>query len=191
EYAVLGWGEGNLYGTRIFVASGETRMIKKEDLRFKEKVSTVAKGGEPLSAVDKTAGTLKNAITVDPLSMLYNNRLSIGYERATARKLSFFIRLPEFRHVGSSGTFTNVDTGTTEALQGSTTEFGISGGLRFFILGEAPRGLWLSPEVGLGYVALKWTRFDSLGNSQGDFSGGEISFRVAASVGYTFVFGPI
>jgi hypothetical protein len=191
EYAVLGWAQEKLYGARIVVASGETRMVKKEDLLFRENISAVSKGGDTLSAVEKTAPPPRNAITVDPLWILYNDTLSLTYERATERKLSFFVRLPEFYHAASSGTLHNNDTMTTELLQGSSTQFGISGGLRFFITGEAPRGLWLSPEVGLGYIALKWTRFDSSLNSQGSLSGGFVSVRFGGSGGYAFVFGPI
>jgi len=191
EYAVLGWAEEKVFGARFAVASGETRFVRKEELRFKENIPTVSKGGEPLSAVEKTAGPPRNAISVDPFNVLYEGTLSLEYERATGRTLSFFVRLPEFNHTGSNGTFQNDATMTTEVWQATATKFGISGGLRFFLIGEAPRGLWLGPEIGLGYVSVSWTRFDSSLIELGRFSGGAAYFRFAATAGYTFVFAPV
>ena len=120
---------------------------------------------------------------------------TVQYERATDPKLSFFIRLPELFHdsLSSQLTVANEITNTTtvEYMLGSSTNFGISGGLRFFLLGEAPQGLWVSPEVGFGYEILNFSRVDSPLPSQTTLHGGFVSFHFAGSAGYTFLFGPV
>ncbi len=92
---------------------------------------------------------------------------NVEYERAVAPMVSVFVG-PELQF--SQGVLAS-------ASNMEVFGFGVSAGARFYLFGDAPRGMFLSPEVSAAWVSAKTS------SAEGSGSG----FGVAALVGYQWL----
>lgn len=101
-------------------------------------VSLLAISGSALAQEGESAKPFRT-VTVNPLALAFGS-FSAEFEQATAsRGMSFFVG-PSYYSTSSSG-----------LIDLSTTSYGLTGGVRFFLGGRAPEGFYLSPGVSLGY----------------------------------------
>ena len=132
-------------------------------------------------------------ITINPLAMIFTV-FNVEVESRIASMVSFFV-------------------GPQVLLSGNVIAFGMTTGVRFFMVGEANEGFWISPELGwfyatgggasamaysagalLGYTAI-WShfvlsfgggvRYVDLGTSAGSSASG-VGPALRLSVGYAF-----
>lgn len=111
-----------------------------------------------------------NTITLNPLAMLLGS-FSLEYERAVSPGMSWFVG-PRYAFARTS------DAGVETTVHG----VGVVGGLRLFLTGVAPKGLFLSPNASVGYASGK----DNLG---GEASA--ISYSLGLLGGYTWIFADV
>jgi hypothetical protein len=111
----------------------------------------------------------KNVITIAPVSFLFGS-INAEYERAVADRLSFTI--------GGGYRWLNPSIDGQGAANAIT---GVNVGAHVFLLGTAPRGLWLGPELGawIGEGSDDGSRYDG------------VIPRLAFQLGYTGIIADI
>jgi hypothetical protein len=118
-------------------------------------------------------------LTVNPIDAV-NGFLNFEYEHALGSWVSL--------HAGLNFL---VWEGVWQQPHGSTFAFGPEAGVRLFLIGDAPQGLWLGPYVGLGYVRVDQTPgLDGVGLYGGAMVGGTLVafdfLALSAGVGATY-----
>lgn len=131
----------------------------------------------------------KDTFTTNPLNLLIST-YSVEYERVVADGYSLFL---------SPGYFlptTNLTTGpdefgTTSHFLGSARGFGVNGGVRYFPAREAPRGLFIAPQLSY-YTGTTRGMFTYEGPNAGPpraSSGTRIDYGAGVMAGYTVLVG--
>jgi len=118
---------------------------------------------EAPAAATTRSGPL-NTVTVNVLGSAFG-AYSVEYERVLSPSLSFFVE-PTFFSIRPAEGFNLGVNGP-----------GVVTGVHYFLFGQAPSGLFLSPELYLTYI-------DSLG----DAAGPRFGLGAGAVVGWTFLF---
>ena len=108
-----------------------------------------------------------HTITVNPFQLLFGV-LNAEYEHAFTSNMSFYIGPTIWAWNG-------LYSRSGENVRG----FGGNVGVRFFLIGRAPEGLWLAPDFGLYAVHA----FNSSASTTG------LGYSISGLVGYTFLFG--
>ncbi len=116
----------------------------------------------PATTTERTGP--RNTVTVNVPANLFG-AYSIEYERVLSPSLSLFVEPTYFA------------IRPTEGFSVGASGPGVVVGLHYFLFGNAPSGLFLSPEVYATYI-------DSLGDAAGAAPG----FGVGAVAGWTFIF---
>ncbi|MFW6067145.1 MAG: hypothetical protein ACOC97_02325 [Myxococcota bacterium] len=101
---------------------------------------------------------------------------AIHYERRLAGRLSLYLGLRVLAYLVIDG-----------VPREDVLSFGGDGGIRVFILGDAPEGLWVAPMAGVGLV-----RADSAFGTQsgvGWWAGGLVGYTWVFSSGFTLSIG--
>ncbi|OJH33745.1 hypothetical protein [Cystobacter ferrugineus] len=116
--------------------------------------------GKPKPPVEEDLGA-RNTFTINPLALAHS-QLGIEYERAFGRGFSLYVA-PEFAY------------GRTP----ETWSLGLSGtlGIRLFVLGTAPSGIYFGPELSANYQLRSQERVRRRG----------IGVGLGGSVGWTLV----
>lgn len=83
-----------------------------------------------------------NTLTVNSLGLLIGS-VYIEYERALSERLSWY----------AGPSYFGLDPGSADG-DWTLRLFRLSSGVRLFLLGRAPEGLFLGPEVSVGYIEL-------------------------------------
>ncbi|MCA9600882.1 MAG: hypothetical protein R3A78_02360 [Polyangiales bacterium] len=108
-----------------------------------------------------------NVIVWNPLELILHV-VSFEYERALGRHVSLAF--------GAAAMVSRPNISPFESFD-SFRFYGGTAAVRFFLSGHAPRGFWLSPRVGLGYV-----------KADSETSG---ALELDALLGYTWLFGDV
>jgi len=126
----------------------------------------MGEGGGPARGEDASP---RNAITLEPLSVVYARTIALEYERGFGR-----VGL----HIASALTLGGFDSADS---QGDYLAVGVTLGLRVYPWSEAPAGGFLGPFASVAWVDAD----DGAKRSQG------LGWSVGAQVGWTWILGSV
>lgn len=124
---------------------------------------------QPSIAQERPRRPPRNVIAVDPLGAVFAGVVYVAYERAVHPYVSVFVG-PQIQF--GRGLFYRGND--DDDLFGA----GIEAGARVYVSGEAPIGIFLSPQLEVSYVSLR----------RGYASGSGVGFGGAALIGYQRIF---
>ena len=119
-----------------------------------------------------------NALTIEPLAVVFARTIALEYERGIGGWVSVFVQ-PSFVY-GSSRVVTSEGNATT-TTDGEYFAVGGTLGVRIFPWRAAPTGPFVSPFAGLAYTHA----------SAGGESASGLGWSVGGLIGYTFVLGSV
>ena len=131
----------------------------------------------PARAAHAAPDTKPNALTIEPLAVVFARTIAIEYERGIGGWVSVFVQ-PSFVY-GSSRVVTTDGNATT--TDGEYVAVGGTLGVRIFPWRAAPTGPFVSPFAGLAYTHA----------SAGGESASGLGWSVGGLIGYTFVLGSV
>jgi hypothetical protein len=129
-------------------------------------------------AVRAEPATRPNALTIEPLAVVFARTIALEYERGIGGWVSVFVQ-PSFVY-GSSRVVSGDDNATT-TTDGEYFAVGGTLGVRIFPWRAAPTGPFVSPFGGLAYTHAR---------AGGDSASG-LGWSVGGLIGYTFVLGSV
>lgn len=145
--------------TLLTLAPAALAQEKNPIEKFGEWIGTLGKPAPPPKPPEPTSW---NTVTLNPLA-LQQQQLGIEYERVLGAPVSLY--------VAPQGVF-------GAAGRSWILSLGLNVGMRFFVLGTAPNGLFIGPEVGVNYQR---------SNQQGVIRTA-LGLGVGAGVGWSLVF---
>jgi hypothetical protein len=127
----------------------------------------------PVIARAENRTDYKRSVTVNPVE-LFSGTFNIEYEQALNPAVSVYGGLNYLYFKGISATDAN-----------AATVFGPEAGLRLYLIGDAPAGIWLGPYLGVAYVHNRDSSTpDTLGYGFGAMAGVNLIFsRINLSFG--------
>ncbi len=130
------------------------------------------------SAVRAEPARKPNALTIEPLAVVFARTIALEYERGIGGWVSVFVQ-PSFVY-GSSRVVTTEGNATT-TTDGEYFAVGGTLGVRIFPWRAAPTGPFVSPFAGLAYTRAR---------TGGDSASG-LGWSVGGLIGYSFVLGSV
>jgi hypothetical protein len=99
-------------------------------------------GPRPSRADEEAGAPATKTLTLEAGGLVFGNHLGVEYQSALSPLLSLYVA-PSLMVGWSHGSF----TGVLDGLWG----LDVQGGPRFFVLGQAPEGLYVGPAVSVGF----------------------------------------